>query len=180
MVSIHTTVGMLWNRFPQTNVFSLFRFPTYIRLMLLITGIVCIGSVGFTALMRLNTPIPNPFIPYADIFPGQSHRTVLLHGFSCQFSPQYCTSAPANSPFALISVTLASGVVKHLDFAMRPNTLTMGDLPVEWGKPQIQIFQESVLLNWNSLGISANAWTVSRHFSYFMALTRISFSLPSS
>jgi hypothetical protein len=175
MVTVHSAIETLQRQVPRTNV-----LPIYIRLMLLITGIVSIGSVGFTSLVRLNKPIPNPFTAYADIFPGQPQARVIARGFSCQSSPQYCTSTPANSPFALIAVTLASGVVKELDFAMHPNTLVMGDLPVAWGRPQIEMFQESVLLKWESIGVSANAWSVSKHFSYFMALSRISFGRPGS
>src|SRR5690348_10693220 len=111
MVTVHSTIGALQRRVPQTSV-----SPIYIRLILLITGIVSIGSVGLTLLVRLNKPIPNPFTSYADIFPGQPQNAVLARGFSCQSSPQYCTSTPANSPFALIAVTLTNGVVKNLDF----------------------------------------------------------------
>jgi hypothetical protein len=180
METITSAIGGVRRHVGRTDALPILILPAYRYLMLLMIGILAVGLVGWAAAVRLNVQFPDPFAAYTDIFPGQPRSAVIARGFSCQSSPQYCTAAPADGPFFLVAVTLANDSVRRLDFTVRQNTLVMGDLPLAWGRPRIQIYQESVILNWTALGVSANGWAASRHFDYFMPLVRISFSRASS
>jgi hypothetical protein len=104
---------------------------------------------------------------------------VLACDFACtpdldQSQTQYCTYAPAAGTFSLITITVSDGVIGRINFVVRGNTLLVGDLPLVWGRPLVQVYGSSVDLDWPGSGMSADAWARSRRFSYFAPVQRIS------
>jgi hypothetical protein len=146
---------------------------------LILIPILGVVIISMTMIARLTKPESDPFSNYREVFPGQPRSVVIAQGFSCDSSNktgsiEWCTSGPSDSPFYLVSVSLKDGIVTRIDFATRENALVVGELPVSWGRPEIQLYGESAILKWPDVGVSANGWTESGQFSYFMPVVRLS------
>jgi hypothetical protein len=154
------------------------RLPVYIRIPLFIVMLTTAVLVGWITLIWQNGQAANPFADYEDLFPGQPQSNAMAQTFSCLAnaateSSKFCTYAPAGSPFSFISITLSDHDVKWLDFTVRDDTLTIGDLARLWGRPQIRL-HHAANFDWPDLGISAAGWTEGSEFTYFIPISRVS------
>jgi len=154
------------------------KLPVYLRLMLLTSALVTTVVIGWTILLSQDAQLANPFSEYEDIMPGQPRSTVRAMQFSCitvdKTYSEYCTRAPTAGDFSLVTATFSGGVVKRVTFNVRNGALVVGELPLAWGRPQVQVYGQSVNLEWPDIGIKAGGWATSRRFGYFIPITRVS------
>ncbi len=166
--------------------------PSYVRLMLIAAVAMAAVVTMWTLLFHQEVPPVNPFAETLEGVLGQPRQAIAAQSFSCspssggypQSSPEhtvaeqsgYCSRAPVAGPFSLIGAALSRGVVRQVEFSMRAGALTVGDLALLWGRPNVRIYRQSVNLEWPRIGISANGWAESWRFSYSIPVQRISFS----
>jgi hypothetical protein len=97
-----------------------------------------VAIIGLTTLAQSTPAPPNPFLAYANVFPGQPASTVEARAFSCQqdydhFShPEdvHCTLFPTSDVFSCVEAKISKNTIYQLTFTMRDNTLRVGDLAV--------------------------------------------------
>ena len=154
----------------------------YLRMMLLLFTMMTVICVGWVGLVRWDISAPNPFSAYTTIFPGQTLHKVIEQGFTCtQSNPaehhNYCTLSPVNGPFWYIHLVTAEDIVNSVTFCAREGALTIGDLALLWGKPNIQLFQRSGLFKWSSIQTSADGLSPSWAFSYYFPVAHVTFAM---
>jgi hypothetical protein len=142
-----------------------------------------VGVVGWVIPIRQIYQPSNAFADYAAILPGQPHSAVVGMNFSCNSSNRsgtsdYCTRAPADGPFSLVSVTLSNGIISRVSFTVRDNRVAIGDLALLWGRPSIRLYGKSAVFEWSNPGVYANGWVESKPFSYAIPVLRLSFGSP--
>jgi hypothetical protein len=125
----------------------------------------------------------DPFAAFADLFPGQplDIRVLKAEKLSCYLDTlpaladvtERCTRALPTGPFSQINVTSWDGVVKSLDLRVRENGLSVGDLSLQWGYPEVHFYGNWVTLSWPKQHITGVGWSTTRHFTYFQALSFI-------
>lgn len=163
---------------------SLMRLPGYLRLAFLLASAMTLLVLGWTLALSLNEQPINPLIAYTSILPGQPRNAMIAKIFSCGFETgsegriEYCTCSPATGPFLFIAVTFSSNVVSSVDFIARKDALTVGQVAADWGRPQVQVYGQSVLLRWPHIGVIINGQAQSRRFSYFNPVFRLSIISP--
>jgi len=156
--------------------------PVYVKLPLLLSSVLAAALILWTILIH-QTDSANPFAAYETVLPRQSSDEVIALKLSCNPNnrsddSQYCTHAPANGPFSLVTATLSNGVVSRTHFTVHLDALALGDLALWWGRPHIRLYRQSAVFEWPSLGISAEGWAKSGRFSYAIPVWRISFGSP--
>jgi hypothetical protein len=146
--------------------------------------LLTIASVSVTALATIPRSQPpfDPFAPYADILPGQSQDAVVQRGFDCQFniapvSNESCTLTLETGIFSEIQVMIAldTGQVSRVVFKPRETTLTLGDLVLLWGRPEIAIYNQITNLRWRKVGIVAIPQSHHGEFSYWLPIVYTAF-----
>jgi hypothetical protein len=148
-----------------------------------------VGVAAMTFLIRVSIPVQklDPFAAYADIFPGHlgDIRVLETKGYSCRdvLPPargdvnQTCLSNGKTEQVSTITVAISDGTVTRLDFRLRDGALTLGDLVLEWGAPEIQMSAIGVRLLWRAKHISALGNTNGSGFTYFESALWLSFEL---
>jgi hypothetical protein len=128
-------------------------------------------------------PPPNPFAPFADVFPGQPGNGVEARGFSCVRRPygayrglEDCTCILATGAFSLVEVIISEGTIRQTDFTMRGSTLRIGDLAMLWGIPDVHKGVHTPYFYWPGNGILATTISYSGQFSFFLALRSVLFT----
>jgi hypothetical protein len=129
--------------------------------------------------------LPDPFIAFANVMPGQSMDTLKLEaqGFSCHDntlpSPadisQDCMRAVPTGSFSHINLTIWDGVIQWLDLKVREHDLNVGDLSLRWGSPEVRIEGNWVHLSWPNRHVTGLGWSHNGQFTYFQALSYITF-----
>jgi hypothetical protein len=140
------------------------------------------ASVMALATIPSNQPAFNLFAPYADIMPGQPRDAVSRRGFECQFTPvpslgEFCSLAREIGGFSDIKVWIAQdgGLVRKVDFRLHVRTLTLGDLVLLWGKPEIAIYAQTVNFRWANAHVTAIPQAYPGHLSYWLPITYVTF-----
>ncbi len=160
------------------------------------TFIVLVLVVGFlSAMLLVNTLAkhvidpypPDLFASFTDLFPGQSIDVRMLEteGYSCYTDTlpssaditERCTQDLQTGLFSHISVTIWDGVVKWLDLGVREHGLTVGDLSLRLGCPEVSVSGQWVGLNWFNHHITGSGWSYNGRFTYYQALSQVSFAL---
>jgi hypothetical protein len=144
--------------------------------------LMTIASVSVTALLtygRSEQPV-DPFAPYADILPGQSHDAVLQYGFNCQLEislfNESCLLNPEMGIFSEIQVRIGvNDRVRSVIFTPREKTLTYGDLVLLWGRPQIAIYRQIANLRWHNTHVVTISPPHSRPYSYWHPIDYVVF-----
>src|SRR4051794_3527952 len=113
-----------------------FKLPPFLALIcILLTGFAVV-TLGVRALALTAIALPNPFLGYADILPGQSTSAIATRAFSCSSdlnnysdpSKLYCFLTPTDGVFSNISVFISGGIIRNISFVMREHNLKIGDL----------------------------------------------------
>lgn len=159
------------------------------RVLVALFTLMSMATLGTTLLARMRftaQQLPdNPFLAYADIFPGQPWSSALAREFSCFHrtipSPadvsEECIYHPQRGTFSQMTVTIWDGVVTRLEFTVRDNSLAVGDLAVWWGRPEVSVlYREWITLHWPHSGVHATAWSRHGEFSYFLPLHHVIFT----
>ena len=155
--------------------------------LLIVTLVIAILVVSTLAKRLGDRPLSDPFTAFANVFPGQSVDTgsLIVQGFSCSVdslpSPadisERCTQTLSSGMFSAINLTVWDGVVKWLDLKVRDHNLDVGSLSLHWGSPQIRIDGNWVNLSWPKQHITGLGWSPNRRFTYFQALSHITFAI---
>jgi hypothetical protein len=158
------------------------KLPLYVRLGLVVFVVTVIVVVGQIFQLRLTTQLSDPFMGYEAILPGQPRNAEITSEYSCPFqntpsgTREYCTRAPADGPFSLITVTLWDGIINRADFVVVEARLTAGDLTALWGEPVVQLYGTSANFEWPDAGVKARGRAATGKFSYFIPLHQVSLS----
>lgn len=104
-------------------------------------------TLAVTILARREAPA-DPFSVYLDILPGKPRSAVIERGFACET----CAYRPTSGAFSRIVVVVANGSIVSATFTARENQVTVGDLVLLWGTPNIQSRGRFASLNWSSPG----------------------------
>lgn len=178
------TAGAVQRRSPLGGIRLLLSPPVYLYPPLRVSFILALILTVWMGVVRRDLPA-SPFSTYSQILPGQPYSSASARDFSCDTyrktgRREYCTYSPTNGSFSLISVIFTDEVVSRINFAVRENTLNAGDLILVWGRPNIQLYRQSIILEWPDIGISAMAWAKNGRFQYFTPVEHVSFTtLPS-
>lgn len=148
-----------------------------------------LGMVSFTvaALSRPELPSPDPFSAYANIFPGQPERAIGGLGFSCASDGRKyygsaqetrCQLDMAAGSFSNIAVTTSEGVIREIRFAIRDDTLRVGDLAVLLKLPDFQAHRMGygASFSWNGRIVLALVGGETETFSHFRAVRWVKFA----
>ena len=123
-----------------------------------------------------------PFAPYADILPGQSQDAVLQRSIHCQVDitlqfDESCSSTLKTGMFSAIQLRISSrtGRVIRIVFTSREERLTLGQLVLLWGRPEIDIFGPTANFRWRSIHVVAIPQAYDGHFSYSLPIIYVAF-----
>jgi hypothetical protein len=122
--------------------------PLLLTLVVLLISFAVV-NLGLRAVAQYAVPAPNPFLPYADVFPGQPARAVEVRGFSCfndashyNHDPieQRCILSPAIGIFSGVEAIISAGIIRQITFNLRDKTLQGGDLEIFLEMPTLHVF----------------------------------------
>ena len=152
---------------------------TLVRTAFVVMTIASLSEVTVMAVRRSEPPF-DPFAPYADILPGQSRDGVAQRGLNCQFDlvplfEEICTLTPETGGFSEILVKIAphTGRISRVVFKPREGTLTVGDLVLLWGDPEITFHSQTANLRWPNVHVVAIPETYDGDFSYWLPIAHI-------
>ena len=160
------------------------RVPAYLRLVLMLLVGFAVANIGARTLARSATASSNPFLAYADIFPGQPTSAIQARGFSCPSDLDYndatvgtfCRTTPTDGVFSQIYVIISNGIIRNVNFIMRDKTLMVGDLEIVLGVPLIHKYPQTPFFIWISKNITVKATIVyAGRFSLFLPIWGVSF-----
>ena len=158
---------------------AIFTFLTLRGAMLVLAML----STSVMALVTIpnNQPTPDPFAPYAGILLGQTHDSISHPEFDCQFDymtslEESCRLTLENGIFSEIYIWIAqdTGRIK-VAFMPREKTLTLGDLMLLWGKPEIAIYSKTINFRWPNAHVTAVLQAYPGHISYWLPITYVAF-----
>ncbi len=170
----------------------IFSRRTLLSLTLRITLLVFISLstivlVVYAIAKQLDKPVlPDPFTIFANVLPGQTIDTRKLEaqGYLCHESllpspadiSQDCTRSLPIGMFSQINLTIWDGIIKWLDLQVHDNDLCVGDLSLQWGSPEIHV--EGIWMNvrWSNLHVTGLGFSYNGQFTYFQALSHITFA----
>jgi hypothetical protein len=180
MSVIARTRATVWQRQLLKFILPAVKLPLFVKLAILGFALTGVIFVGLVMPLGLNAQLSNFFTDYTEIFPGQSRSAVMALNFSCDSNNrsgnyQYCTRAPANGPFSLVTVILSDGIITQADFVME-DRVEVGELVVLWGRPVVHFYGESVSFEWTNTGVVASGRTANGKFSYFLPVHHVSFA----
>jgi hypothetical protein len=172
---------------PSLKQFSAFRW-----VFVLLTGFA-VANVAARSVALTTTTLPNPFVAYANIFPGQPASTIEAGGFSCPSdyngnqSPSglYCSFTPADGVFSHVTVVIFGDKIHQISFMVRKSELTVGDLELIFETRAVHKFAHTAYFALPRQGNFAIVYTIGYgvQFSVFRPVRKISFTgdtLPSS
>ncbi len=163
-----------------------FQLPLYLRSILgLSLGVLVVVS-GVMALTRLVQSPTNPFSAFSDLFGSAAGPAALARGFTCRDTggrshPQnlsgYCAQRDTDKMFSGIYLWMAGDNANEISFSLRENTLTLGDLMLLWGQPEIRLYCEVLVAAWPARHItSLLAAPRTRQITYFSPVLSVSFT----
>ncbi len=172
-------------RFQPLHLSLRLQLPLYLWFMLGVFLGILFMVAAVTALTRYMQPPPNPFSSYVDVLPGHPKQAAIERGFTC-FANMYddgesCTrrDEPASPLFSRVHLSTLGDHIHTLSFNVYADTLTIGDLMLLWGRPDIQRSGRVAQVHWPSPSVTALAVGQSaRPLNYFTPVVHISFAAP--
>ncbi len=159
------------------------QLPLYLRLMFSLVVSMMVIVAGVMTFTRLMQPPANPFAPYADILPGHPKEVALERGFTCFTNVfddgESCSrrDEPASPLFSAVHLSTLGDRIHTLGFTTSVNTLTLGDLVLLWGRPDIQLRGYVAQMQWPSPNVTALAVLSSgRPLNHFTPVAYIAFT----
>ena len=170
---------------PLVNVGSSFKQFSPLRwVFILLTGFTA-ANVGVRSLALTASVPSNPFVAYADIFPGQPASAIEARRFSCpsvydDYQPPtglYCTLTPVDDVFSNVTVVIFGGTIHQMTFIMRENRLTVGDLELIFETRAVHKFPHVAYFALPRQGSFAITDTIdyARRLSVFLPVRSITF-----
>ncbi len=85
-------------------------------------------------------PLPDPFVPYEALRPGDPDTSISLYGASCHRIGYYgnetvCQLRAPEAPFRFIQAAIENSEIGSVTFRPVPGALRVGDLVALWGRP---------------------------------------------
>jgi hypothetical protein len=164
------------------------RLPHYIWLIFyLLTGIT-ISVTGVS--MAAYREVSNPFAAFNDLFGDNARQAALARGFTCRDTrsgglartmSDYCAQRDIDEMFSGISMRMSGESAVEISFSLRENTLSLGDLVLLWGEPEIRQSCTVVAITWPAHRIHGFAAPPSNgQISYFLPIQSVSFTRSGS
>ena len=165
--------------------------PSRFTLAFLLTfSVILMAIVGATTLAKHFGPpvaFADIFAAEAGIVPGQhiDLATLAELGYSCRIdtlpSPsdliERCERDGQAAAIHAINALIYDGVVLHLDFVLHHGELSIGDLILLWGTPEVRATGRWVSFNWPKRHITGSIWSEDGQFSYSQFVLYVSFGL---
>lgn len=148
----------------------------------ILSMLMTITVLVFSVTMTFRREISNPFPSYPHWFGDNARQAAIDQGFICRDAhPQTylerCIQANPDEIFSRQYLWLAGSAADTMLFIPREHTLTLGDLSVLWGKPEIHVYCETVVASWHAQHIMARVETARRERpDYFASVQSISFT----
>lgn len=124
----------------------------------------------------------DPFAAYTDVMPGQMQYALMQRGFNCQANISFrfddsCTLTLQTGIFSAIQTTVTSGTgrIRRVVFTARDQQLTLGQLLLLWGRPEIAIYSPTANFRWRSLHIVAIPPSYDGHLVYSLPIKYVAF-----
>jgi hypothetical protein len=116
--------------------------------------------------------LPDPLLAYADILPGQPRNALAARGLACVV-PNYpvgesCSFQLESGPFSQVHAVIVNDHIEALNLIAYESTLTVGDLVLWWGRPDVVLTGRHTTLAWHIGAVIAVAnLNPHRQFDYF-------------
>jgi hypothetical protein len=131
--------------------------------------------------MRPADPLTSP---YADLFLTQDSQASARQILDCGSGDFYtgpidgraCGVRPATEPFTAAGLRVQDDVTE-IQLQIRQNAITLRDLSLVWGAPDMQQTDTLLALDWPEMRVQAIAHTHEQPFSPFLPVQRITISI---
>jgi hypothetical protein len=153
-----------------------------VRALLLLLAGASISLVVLASSTSGGSRPVDPFASYADLLLLEPPDEFISRGFNCtvEFAPKFawnCTLNPPTGTFADIQVRIAYGDdgISQVTYRPRQNALSLGDLVLLWGTPEVSLASGRVNFNWPDVHARATAATNdTQRISYFLPVSTLS------
>src|SRR5258708_955841 len=163
--------------------------PSRFTFALLLTfAVILMAVVGATTLAKHFGPVAfsDRFATEAGIVPGQhiGLMTLVELGYSCRIDPLPSPSdlterceRDGQAAIHAINALIWDGVVVRLDFILCHGALSIGDLILLWGTPEVRASGRWVSFNWPKRHITGSIWSEDGQFSFSQSVLYVLFGL---
>ncbi len=137
------------------------RRSLYLRFVVILLAGFGLTNVGVAAFAQSIQPVrasSNPFLEYADIFPGHTLSETPARPFFCWTSNSYnhawevsCRFTPASEVFSRVEIILANGIIRQTSFTLRDNLLNVGELVLLFDEPRFRAYPGIAFFFWSNL-----------------------------
>jgi hypothetical protein len=133
---------------PLTSiVHSILTLPRLLRLVLIIISGFTASTIGALSLGQVVSQPSNPFLEYADFFPGKSESVLQNSPFSCDLIYSYrstiekrCNFNPSSGTFSSVGLTVDYNVIVSITFILRDTSVRVGELQAWWETKPVHAF----------------------------------------
>lgn len=148
---------------PQSAAYTTpLRLSPYVRLAIILLSGFALATIGAMAFAQSTVPsLPpfNPYLEYADIFPGQRLSSADGRAYSCwgnyfknkPASEVSCRFTPASGPVENVTVSISEGIIHQTTFTMRENRFNVGDVVMLFNVSYFNWHPSRVYFFWNNL-----------------------------
>lgn len=138
-----------------------FKNIALLKVVLIMASGFAAANVAIVVMARTALPVQaplNPFLEYADVFPGQPMAALQSRPVLCSSSNNYY-NRPAehlcgmdvDSPlFSRVEPVVLNGYITKTTFTLRDDTLKIGDLVLMLGAPRFGVYPRKTFLFWNN------------------------------
>lgn len=160
------------------------QLPWYVWIALFVLTSITIIVIG--VIMAAHRDVSDPFSDFSDLFGDDARQAALVRGFTCrdtearshlQTQSGYCAQRNTDTIFSGISLGMSGDRAHEISFSLRDNTLTLGDLVLLWGTPEIRLYCEVVVASWPARHVMAIIAPLrTGRVSYFLPVISVSFT----
>jgi hypothetical protein len=157
--------------------------PRYLLVMFfLLLGFAAV-SAGTGALGRSAELPSDPFVSFADLFPGQPRSAVVARRLSCLTTAnngmyydapiEICSLWPEDGIFSQVAVKVKEDVIQNTLFLLRENTLRIGDLMLMWGQQAVHSYNQGTYFSWDDNYHTASVINHTGRLSFFLPVRKV-------
>jgi hypothetical protein len=164
------------------------RLPWFAWITLSLLTSITIIVMGVIVATRRE--VSNPFSDFGELFGDEARQAAVARGFTCQDRELnsrlqtlsgYCAQRDADTMFSGIYMWMSGNVADEISFSLRENALTLGDLMLLWGEPEIQLSCTVVAITWPAHRIHGFAAPPPNgQIGYFLPIRSVSFTRSGS
>ncbi len=170
--------------FPQTASYVrlLKKRPHWVFVFIVVAGFT-LANIGVMMISQFTVTPSNPFLEYADVFPGQPMGAEALSVFSCATTNNYyvlgevsCVFVPVSRIFERVETVIADGIIYQTTFTLRDNIFKNGDLVDLFGKSSFRTFPRKAYFFWRELFVIVSTFATSKHDPLLNSVWSVSFT----